>query len=146
MLNENIKQLRKLHEKTQEEIAEIVGVSRQAYAKWERGDASPDIERCKLLADFYGTTLDALVGDCVKVGGVSMMPAPRGKYIWGVVTLNDRGQVVLPHEARATFGLKPGSRMVLLGDEKEGLALVPAEFFEERLHEMQILSSAENDK
>ncbi|MBQ5816488.1 MAG: helix-turn-helix domain-containing protein [Oscillospiraceae bacterium] len=145
MLNDNIKQLRKLNGKTQEEIAEVVGVSRQAYAKWERGEASPDVERCKMLADFYGTTLDALVGDCVKVEGVSMTPAPRGKHIWGVVTLNDRGQVVLPHEARATFGLRSGSRLVLLGDEEEGLALVPAELFEERLHTMQKLSSAEND-
>ena len=46
---------------TQEEVAEKLGVSRQAVAKWERGETVPDIENCIALADMYGTTVDILV-------------------------------------------------------------------------------------
>ena len=46
---------------TQEDIAEAVGVSRQAVAKWESGETIPDLEKCKLLAELFGVSLDDLV-------------------------------------------------------------------------------------
>ena len=38
--------LRDLHGLSQEEAAEVVGISRQAYAKWEKGATEPDVEKC----------------------------------------------------------------------------------------------------
>lgn len=60
MFNENIVRLRKLNQMTQEDIAEAVGVSRQAVAKWESGETIPDLEKCKLLAELFGVSLDDL--------------------------------------------------------------------------------------
>ena len=51
MLKDNIVQLRKLRNFTQEALAEKVGVTRQALAKWEAGDTLPDLEKSKLLAE-----------------------------------------------------------------------------------------------
>ena len=107
--------LRSLAGKTQEDIAEVIGISRQAYAKWERGETIPDIEKCSRLAEFYGVTMDSLIKDDVQLEGQKMAPAPKGKHMWGVVTVNDRGQIVIPKEARDTFGLVNGSRLVVLG-------------------------------
>ncbi|MGN1084423.1 MAG: helix-turn-helix transcriptional regulator, partial [Lachnospiraceae bacterium] len=56
-----LKMFRKQNGYTQEEIAEKLGVSRQAVAKWERGETLPDIENCIKLADLYETTVDMLV-------------------------------------------------------------------------------------
>ena len=54
---------RKQNNLTQEDIAEKLGVSRQAVAKWERGETQPDVESCIKLADLYGVSLDMLVRD-----------------------------------------------------------------------------------
>ena len=58
MLKENLIMLRNIHGFTQEEIAEKIGISRQAYAKWENGATVPDIEKCMSLAEVYGVTID----------------------------------------------------------------------------------------
>jgi AbrB family looped-hinge helix DNA binding protein len=48
-----------------------------------------------------------------------------GKYIFGVCKVNDKGQIVIPKEAREVFGIKQGDSLILLGDkEKGGLALI----------------------
>lgn len=52
---------RKLHNLSQEELAEKIGVSRQAISKWERAEASPDTDNLVLLAQVYGVTLDELL-------------------------------------------------------------------------------------
>lgn len=46
---------------SQEELAERIGVSRQAVSKWERAEASPDTDNLILLAKIYGVTLDELL-------------------------------------------------------------------------------------
>ena len=51
VLKENLIILRNIHGYSQEEIAEKIGISRQAYAKWENGSTIPDIEKCKRLSD-----------------------------------------------------------------------------------------------
>ena len=51
MLQDNIILLRNMHGYSQEEVAEKIDISRQAYAKWEKGDTIPDVEKCKALAD-----------------------------------------------------------------------------------------------
>ena len=137
MLNENLKKLRAVKGLSQETVAEIAGVSRQAYAKWESGESVPDVEKAQILAKFYDVTVDSLLSRAQVVEGNQMMPEPRGKHIWGIVTLNERGQIVIPAEARECFSLKSGSRLVVLGDETEGIALITAESFEQRISDMQ---------
>lgn len=61
MLKENLIMLRKLKGFSQEEIAEKIDISRQAYGKWESGETIPDIEKCALLAEVYGITIDSLI-------------------------------------------------------------------------------------
>lgn len=61
MLAENLALLRNIRGMTQEEVAEVIGISRQSYAKWEQGETIPDIEKCDRLAKFYGVSIDALV-------------------------------------------------------------------------------------
>jgi transcriptional regulator with XRE-family HTH domain len=65
MLAENLQVLRKQNHLSQEELAEKCQVSRQAIAKWERGESVPTIEKLIYLAGFYDVSLDELVGRIV---------------------------------------------------------------------------------
>lgn len=129
MLKENLIMLRTIHGFSQEEIAERINISRQAYAKWESGATIPDIQKCALLAGVYGVTVDSLLKE-EKVEGLGpISPAPPGKSIWGTVTVNDRGQIVIPKDAREQYGITGGTRLIVCGDEV-GIALIPVETFE----------------
>lgn len=133
MLNDNLIMLRKINGYSQEEIAEKVGISRQAYAKWEKGLTIPDVEKCGLLAELYETTIDALVNSGKRDDlDIVVPPAPKGKSIWGSVTINDRGQIVIPRGAREKFNLTGGQRLIVCSDEM-GIALIPAKTFEENM-------------
>ncbi|MDR3121010.1 MAG: helix-turn-helix domain-containing protein, partial [Clostridiales bacterium] len=59
---ENLKTLRKGKDLTQEEAAEILGVSSQSVSKWERGDTLPDITLLPALANLYKVSVDMLIG------------------------------------------------------------------------------------
>ena len=138
MLKDNLVMLRKLNGYSQELIAEKIGISRQAYAKWESGATIPDIERASMLADVYGVSVDSLLKTENVEGIGKLPPAPQGKHIWGSVTLGERGQIVIPKAARDHYGLKSGDRLIVLGDEA-GIALVPSEFFEKKLAELEYI-------
>ena len=58
------------------------------------------------------------------------MGNPKGKYAW-TVTVGEKGQIVIPKQAREIFGIQSGDTLVLLGDEKRGLAIPPRTTFEE---------------
>ena len=134
MLKDNLIMLRKLHDYSQEQIAEKIGISRQAYAKWERGLTIPDIEKASALAKVYGITIDGLM-KTETIDGIGMLPpAPPGKHIWGTVTIGDRGQIVIPKSARDEFDLKGGDRLIVASDEV-GIALFPASFFEDKMQQ-----------
>lgn len=136
----NLTALRKLHRYSQEEVAERIGVSRQAVAKWEAGESMPDLVNCDALARLYDAELNDLVRyDQEKTG---MRLPPKGKHIFGAVRVGERGQIVLPKEARDVFQIKPGDRLVVLGDEAQehpGIALMKEEFF---LGVVQVLKTA----
>ncbi|MDO4851115.1 MAG: helix-turn-helix domain-containing protein [Actinomycetota bacterium] len=117
----NIQETRIAAGMTQEQLAEAVGVSRQTVAKWESGDTSPDLEHAAALADALGTTLDDLVSFDGK--GLILGAPPRGKHLFGNVKVGERGQIVIPKEARDLFGIQPGDKLVVLGEEGQGLAL-----------------------
>ena len=52
-----------------------------------------------------------------------------GKYIFGVVKVGDKGQIVIPKDARTLYGIKPGDTLMMLGDQK-GVALLKTEVFQ----------------
>ena len=135
MLKDNILILRNLNGYSQEEVAEKIGISRQAYAKWEKGETIPDIERCLKLAELYGTTIDSLVKSAPKIGNTVLSPGPKGKHIFGTTKINERGQIVIPKMAREMFDIKKNDSLVILGDEAEGIAIIKAEVFEQRLNQ-----------
>lgn len=143
-MKENLIMLRGMHGFSQEEIAERIGISRQAYAKWESGVTVPDVNKCRQLANVYGVTLDSLAdADTAEGSGTSVL-TPKGKNIWGSVTINDRGQIVIPKGARDKFGLTGGVRLIVLSDD-DGIALIRAERFEENMKKIMELAAAENE-
>lgn len=144
MLKDNLVMLRNLNGFSQEAIAEKINISRQAYAKWEAGTTIPDIEKCSLLANVYGVTIDSLMQSTTATGIGAIPPAPKGKNIWGSVTVNERGQIVIPKPARDKFDLVAGKRLIVLSDD-EGIALVPAEKFEENMRKIMELASMKNN-
>lgn len=58
------------------------------------------------------------------------MTAPKGKYAW-TATVGEKGQIVIPKQARDIFGIKPGDTLLLLGDEEHGIAIPPKGTFAE---------------
>lgn len=52
------------------------------------------------------------------------MKGPKGKYAWTAV-VGEKGQIVIPKQARDLFEIKPGDTLLLLGDEKKGIAIPP---------------------
>ena len=129
-LAKNLSALRRTMELSQEKAAEAVGVTRQALAKWESGETTPDVLHCDRLAELYGVSLDDLLHYEQKPSGFP--PPPRGKHVFGVAQMGERGQIVIPKRAREIFRLERGATLVVLGDTNPGtagIALVPAEFF-----------------
>lgn len=64
------------------------------------------------------------------------MKENQGKQIFGVVKIGDKGQIVIPKEAREVFGLKPGDSLLVLGDISRGLALVKTKVFDDVVGEV----------
>ena len=124
MLHDNLMNLRKINKYSQEYVAEKIGVSRQAVAKWESGETTPDIVNCKALAELYDVSLDDLVN--YNNDNLGLGVPPRGKHIFGVVKVGEKGQIVIPKKARDVFDIKPGDGLVVLGDEEQGMALMKA--------------------
>lgn len=135
MICENLLTLRKRLGYSQERVAEAVGVSRQAVAKWESGETVPDILNCQKLARLYDVSLDELVQYEQKD---SLLPiAPKGKYMFGTVTVGEKGQIVIPVKARKIFDIHPGDDLVVLGDVEQGLALLKTHFLLDVMEEMK---------
>lgn len=64
--SEKLKEIRKKEGISQEQLAEKIGVSRQAITKWETGKGLPDVENMVIIAEIFKTTLDELLTDSVK--------------------------------------------------------------------------------
>lgn len=133
MFAENLVALRKVHAMSQEELAERIGVSRQTLSKYETGESLPDIEKCKARADVFGITVDDLI--CYeKSAGMGLGIPPRGKHVFGLVKVGEKGQIVIPAKARTVFHIKPGDNLIVIGDESQGIALIREENLLELLH------------
>ena len=125
MFKDNLVELRKIHDLSQEELADKIGVSRQTLSKDETGEYLPDIEKCKLIADVFGVSIDDLLNyDSKSNESMGLAVPPKGKHIFGIVKVGDKGQIVLPAKARKIFDINPGDRLLVLGDEGQGLAII----------------------
>mgnify|MGYP000972191464 FL=1 len=122
---DNLIELRKYHNLSQEELAEKIGVSRQTLSKYETGESLPDIEKSKLLADAFGVSIDDLISyDKNKEDNLGLGVPPKGKHIFGMVKVGDKGQIVIPAKARKIFDINTGDNLIVLGDEGQGLAII----------------------
>ncbi len=120
MIDANIKFLRKRAGLSQEELAEKIDVSRQSVAKWENGESLPDIIKCRDLAMLFGTTIDNLINYSFEDDEMTDNKTSDGKYVFGLVKVGERGQIVIPKKAREIFNIKTGNRLIVLGDTKQG--------------------------
>lgn len=105
-------QLRKAHGFSQEELAQRIGVTRQAVSKWERAESSPDTDNLIALAALYGVSLDALIrgedepaqpaSDAIEPGSADD-PLPNGSYFEHKQAqqdaANDRRRAAFPYAA-----------------------------------------------
>lgn len=71
-----------------------------------------------------------------------MAKTPKGKYAW-TATVGEKGQIVIPKQAREVFHIKPGDTILLLGDEKRGIAIPPKRAF---AHLMEVAFEAKEDE
>ena len=129
MFHDNLITLRKMKNMTQEDIADIVGVSRQSVAKWETGETVPDLDKCKILAGIFEVSLDDLA-NYESEDSMGLPLPPKGKHLFGMVTVGDKGQIVIPAKARKIFEIfeiSPGDQLVVLGDEGQGLVIMKSE-------------------
>ncbi|MBO5844999.1 MAG: AbrB/MazE/SpoVT family DNA-binding domain-containing protein [Bacteroidales bacterium] len=63
------------------------------------------------------------------------MQEKDGKYIFGVVKVGDKGQIVIPKEARKVYDIKSGDALLLVGD-KNGMALIKTEIFQSAIDDI----------
>ena len=120
MIGVNIKFLRKRAGMSQEELAEKIDVSRQSVAKWENGESLPDIIKCRELALIFGTTIDNLINYSFEDEEMTEKENVDGRYVFGIVKVGERGQIVIPKKAREVFDIQTGSRLIVLGDTRQG--------------------------
>lgn len=130
MFQDNLISLRKLHGFSQDELAEKIGVTRQTLSKYEIGESLPDIERCKRLADIFGVSMDDLVNyEKTDRENLGLEVPPKGKHVFGMVKVGDKGQIVIPANARKIFDIQPGDNLLILGDEEQGIAILKEKSF-----------------
>lgn len=113
---------------TQEDVADKIGVTRQSIAKWESGETVPDLEKCRLLAELFGVSLDDLA-NFEPEDNMGLGVPPKGKHMFGLVMVGDKGQIVIPAKARKLFDISAGDQVVIVGDEGQGLAILKPEYF-----------------
>lgn len=114
----NIKYLRGKFSLSQEELAEKIGVSRQSVAKWENGESLPDIKKCADMAVLFEVSLDAFVMSSIDETVEVKEEPTEGRYVFGLVKVGERGQVVIPKHARKVYDIKPGDKLLVVGDNR----------------------------
>ena len=114
-----------MHGYSQDELADRIGVSRQTLSKYETGESLPDIEKCRLLANALDVSIDDLVNyDKEDSSNLGLGVPPKGKHVFGMTKVGEKGQIVIPAKARKIFDIHPGDNLILLGDESQGIAII----------------------
>ena len=60
-------------------------------------------------------------------GGKHILGRPKGRHVFGTARVGERGQIVIPKEARELFGIRPGDTLLVLGDETRGIVVTRPE-------------------
>lgn len=87
------------------------------------------VNPCRILTNvwLWQTFLDDLVNYDKKESSLSV--PPKGKHMFGMVKVCEKGQIVIPAKARKIFDIKPGDNLMVLGDEGSGLAIIKEKEF-----------------
>lgn len=72
------------------------------------------------------------------------MKIPSGHYIFGTVKVGERGQIIIPKEARDTFDIKAGDTLIVLGDEKWGIAVTKSDVLQKHAADVFSRIAGEN--
>ena len=150
-LGERIKAQRKRCGMSQEKVAELTGVSRQAVAKWESGQSSPSTENLFRLAEIFGTTTDILLDAPAAGGGIPVEQAgqtaerlsQRRRNL--LASLAVVGGYLLVYLLGRAFGTAPGSYSLtgwLLGDDPRQFSYLYGWLLHQRLFWIALLLSA----
>ena len=75
------------------------------------------------ISKLYNVSLDNLVNHSEDEWGITIPPS-RGKYFFGAVSVGERGQIVIPKEAREVFNINSGDKLLILGDNERGIAVI----------------------
>ena len=60
-------------------------------------------------------------------GGKHLLGVSKSRHIFGTAKVGDRGQIVIPKDAREFYGIKPGDTLLILGDEENGMIVTKPE-------------------
>lgn len=63
-------------------------------------------------------------------GGKHLLGKPRGKHIFGTAKVGEKGQIVIPKDARTLFCIQPGDTLLILGDEQTGIIVTKPDVIE----------------
>ena len=75
--------------------------------------------------------------------GKHILSLPKGKYVFGTARVGDKGQIVIPKEARETFDIKSGDNLLILGDEASGIVITKADVINDIA--LKILNNAKKE-
>ena len=118
--SENLKQIRKEHHLSQEELAELLDVSRQAVSKWEQDQGYPEVEKLLLLSNKLNVSLDALMEV-----GMNCDAGAKNKTISGSIVINSPYENVIATCCKVTasgkmHGGKKSPQYALFGFDRGG--------------------------
>lgn len=123
MLSDVLKNLRTINKLTQEDLADSLNITRQTIAKWEKGEAVPDIFTLKKMCEMYQVSIDDLL-ESDKKDAKSIRP--KDKFFFGIIEIKENGDITIPKEALLAFNFKTGDKLAVFGDLNQGLALTDA--------------------
>lgn len=72
-------------------------------------------------------------------GGKHLLGKTKGKHVFGTVKVGEKGQIVIPKEARSQFNIQPGDTLLVLGDDRHGIIVTRPDVIQDVA--MQILDN-----
>lgn len=64
-------------------------------------------------------------------GGKHLLGKVKGKHVFGTVKVGEKGQIVIPKDARQAFGIRPGDTLLVLGDDRHGIIVTRPDVIED---------------